>query len=219
MSPPPMVSYRKGMFADEPLAEDSFSAHYFEFEATCHHEAAHAVSEYVFGNSLEFVGVKTEYLTQPDGSIDVMVGGEVRRIHRSARVCVNYDYRPMLFVVGVVAAAGPAGERRYRYERGAPMRLLGASEGDHLAIDTIGKSLERRGRSRFAFRRHVWWHAQKLIAHDIVWRAISDIAKELSDTGITRGSEPDVHWRQLLPQDVYRICRRHGLKQGIARVA
>ncbi|MDR7148041.1 hypothetical protein J2X43_006279 [Rhizobium sp. BE258] len=206
------LSYEQGMFSSEALGDDVFFTANTEMEAVCYHEAAHAVSWYVFGKSLRFIGVDTSYLTEADGSVSVIFSGEVTRIHRSQMVWIDYRYRPMLFFEGVASAAGPVGELRFRQERGTPLRLIGGSEGDHLAIDQIGKCLEKRARDRFAYRRHVWAHAKRLLACETVWRAISDVAEELYAS-----SDNTDGWRSIKPREVYRICRRHGLRQGIAR--
>ena len=221
MSAPLATDYFNGMFANEPMGSYSFIAAAMELEATCYHEASHAVAEYLFGYGLQSIRVDTVYSKDADGNKMVAYGGEVRRRSRGKdRVSINYGYRPSLFMIGCITAAGPAGERRYRHEGQIPMRMLGTSEGDHQAIDTIGKSLERRGRCRFAFQRHVWNHAQKLVADDGIWNAISEVATELYFSGDENVAlDAELVSQFIEPKDVYRICRQHGLKRGMLKVA
>lgn len=214
-------SYFSGMFANEPMGSYSFTAAAMELEATCYHEASHAVSEYMFGYGLQLIRVDTIYSQDEDGNQMVTYGGEVRRRSRGQdRVSISYGYRPSIFMAGCIAAAGPAGERRYRYERQIPMRMLGATESDHQTIDTIAKSLQRRGRGRQAFQRHVWSQAQKLVACEGVWSAISEVASELFFNDNNSDDQDVERVSQFIePRDVYRICRQNGLKRGMLRVA
>ncbi|MBB4067431.1 hypothetical protein [Gellertiella hungarica] len=214
-------SYFSGIFANEPMGSYTFIAAAMELEATCYHEASHAVAEYVFGYGLQSIRVDTVYSKDADGNQMVTFGGEVRRRSRgNGHVSISYGYRPSVFMMGCIAAAGPAGERRYRHEKQIPMRMLGATEGDHQTIDAIAKSLERRGRCRQAFQRHVWSQAQKLVACNDVWIAVSEVAGELYYNGnVTDDQDAERVSQFITPADVYRICRQNGLKRGMLRVA
>lgn len=103
------------------------------------------------------------------------------------------------------------------------MRLLGASESDHRSIDSIAKVLEQRGRDRFAYQRLVWYHAQKIIADQQIWDAVSDVAQELWNEGVADlemdTDTPGKHWAFLDPKIVYTLCRRAGLKRGMLNAA
>lgn len=214
------VSYSKGMFCNEPRPAPGPWDAVFESRATCFHEASHAVVGYAFGEPIHSVGVSV-FREHRDGQPYESYGGEVRHAPPGERRAVAYSYRPLLFRIGVGAAAGPAGERRYRSREGLPMCLLGASEGDHQTIDTIGKGLAMRGRDRFAFRRLVWYAAQSLVARDDIWEAIGEVADDLSyalsdadDDEITAG----IRWAYIDPREVHRACRRAGLRRGMFRV-
>lgn len=107
----PFVSYHQGMFSNEPLRDHPLMAA-AEFEATCHHEAAHAVLDYAFGNSLASVGISANYEIDADGEMTVGYGGEVRTCGPGpARI--DFNYRRRHYKLGVVYAAGPAGERAF----------------------------------------------------------------------------------------------------------
>lgn len=163
MSRPPLVPYWDGMFSNEPLGRSSLFALASELEATCYHEASHAVVDYMFGRPLASVGVAASYEADNGGELTVAYHGEVRT-RGPDNIRVDFDYRGIHLILGTAAAVGPAGERRYRHEVGIPQRLLSASEGDHRSIDAIAKMLERRGRSRHAYRRMVWKYAQMIVA-------------------------------------------------------
>lgn len=213
MSPPPPVAYHVGMFANEVPAEASIFDSAFELDATCHHEAAHAVADYLAGRRLVSVGVSSSVEYREDGTRWGTYGGEVRTAGRD-RLMVDFNYRRLHLTLGVALAAGPAGERRFRHEAGTPMRMLGATEGDHRAIDTIAKALERRGRCRFAFRRLVWGCAQKLIARDDVWGAVEEVARDLYDAPSEEDDDTGEAWAYAEPREVYASCRRNGLRRG-----
>lgn len=216
MSPPPAVDYFTGMFSNEPMRDFGLFTLASELEATCFHEASHAVADYLFGRSLLFVGVRASYQLDDNGRMTVAYGGEVRT-RGTDKVRIDFNYRRSHFIHGCISAAGPAGERRFRHEVEIPMRLLGATEGDHHVIDRIGKAIGQRGRSSNAFRRHVWHHAQKLVANKSVWNAISEVASALNDEAACEldMEEAGEAWAYIQPTDVYAICRRNGLKRGM----
>lgn len=203
-------SYFQGMFANEPLGEYTFHASVYELAATCHHEAGHAVVNYMQGASLEYVGVYGHV----DGDT-VAYGGEVKQKGKRA-VRIAYDYRPLHFKLGLSAVAGPAAELRFKHDNDLPKRLLVASEGDHKIVDTLGKAIEQHGRCRHAFQRHVWRHAQQLVDRQDVWEAIVAVANYLQDEAMMEVDldADGTHWTHLSPRLVYRECRRAGLKRG-----
>ena len=206
--------YFSGMFQNDERGPPSGFDALFELEKACHHEAAHAVVEYALGNLLEHIGVCANYNVDDDGAHTVGYTGLVRKRGRH-RVTIDYDYRPLHFRTGVVFAAGPAGERRHCVEREAQIRLLGASEGDHIGIDTIGRMLEQRGRDRYAYRRLIWHAAKRIVAMPDVWAAICDVADDLFQAACD--AEPPLRgevWFRVEPRDVYRHCRRAGVTRG-----
>lgn len=218
MSPPHLVSYWEGMFSNEARHHYGFMAVASEMEATCFHEASHAVVDYLFGRPLASIGVAASYSFGDDGELTVAYHGEVKT-RGPDQVSVDVDYGRLHFILGCAAAAGPAGERRYRHEVRAPQRVLGASEGDHKLIDAVAKMLERRGRSRFAYRRLVWRHAQLIVAQDEIWHAISAVANALyteASFGLAM-DEPGEAWVYIAPKDVYAFCRRSRLRWGMLR--
>lgn len=218
MTAPQAVSYFEGMFTNEPLRNSGFFAVASELEATCYHEASHAVVDYMFGRPLASVGVAASCDQNEDGELSVAYHGEVK-VCGSDWIRVDFNYRRQHFILGCAAAAGPAGERRYRYEAGIPQRLLGASEGDHRSIDTIAKVLAARGRSRYAYQRLVWRYAQRLIGHQQVWDAISDVADDLyseASYGLALDA-PGEAWVYAAPSEIYGVCRRHGISRGMLR--
>lgn len=220
MTAPQAVSYFEGMFTNEPLRDYGFFTVASEIEATCYHEASHAVVDYMFGRPLASIGVAASYEQNERGELTVAYHGEVK-VRGSDRIRVDFNYRRQHLILGCTAAVGPAGERRYRYEAGIPQRLLGASEGDHLSIDTIAKVLAARGRSRYAYQRLVWRYAQRLIGHQQVWDAISNVADDLCSQASydLALDEPGEAWVYANPSEVYGVCRRHGLKRGMPRAA
>ncbi|MBS7696222.1 MULTISPECIES: hypothetical protein [unclassified Chelatococcus] len=212
-------AYSTGMFQNDQLGEHNMFTVVSEMNAACFHEASHAVAMYAFGISLSKIGVSATYSVDGAGGSFVSYAGEVRPISRAGRTScyIDYPYRPLHFRRGVTSAVGPAGERRFRLERGIPLRMLGATEGDHGSISTIGKCLGARGRNRFAFQRLVWRAAQRIVALEDVWSAISEVAEELSYA--TAGTEDESNangtvWGLVEPADVYRICRRNGVRRG-----
>jgi hypothetical protein len=217
---PPLCSYSDGMFSNEPRQTFGAWDSVFELRATCFHEAAHAVVGYTFGERLFSAGVFVDREIRKGRRYETY-GGEVRHGPSGVRRTVAYPYRPMHFRIGVAVAAGPACERRYRYREGLPMRLLGASEGDHQLIDGIAKALEDRGRDRWAYRRLVWYAAQRLLARDDVWGAVGEVADELfyAFADLEDEAAAGIQWAYIEPRDVYRACRRAGLKHGMFRVS
>jgi hypothetical protein len=215
-----LISYYKGMFANEPrpTAGPFDSAH--ELEATCYHEAAHAVVGYAFGEPIWSVGVCVDYHRDAGGRLSAAYAGEVRHGPPGQQRTVGLGYRPLYFRIGVGTAAGPAGEIRFRREAGLPLRLLGGSEGDHQTIDGIAKGLEQRGRSRFAFQRLVWYAAQRLVIRDDFWKAIDEVAQELWYIACDeQPEEPDTEqvWSFIEPSRVHSACRQAGLRRGMFR--
>lgn len=221
VSVPPLCSYSEGMFSNEPLGAPSMSDEYNEMLATCVHEAAHAVVGYAFGEPLFSIGTWV-HRERRDGGVSFSYGGEVRHGPAGQRRLVDFPYRPMHFRLGVVYAAGPAAERRYLLQQGLPLRLLGHSTGDHLQIDCIGKALEDHGRDRWAYRRLVWYAAQRLAGSEEFWSAINDVADDLSNEMLAIDEDETqmgTWWAYIEPRDVYRACRRAGLKHGMFRVS
>lgn len=203
-------SYEQGMFANEPMGNYAVHAALSEMEATCFHEAGHAVIDYMLGIGLESVGVYSNVIGDTVGH-----GGEVK--HRGRQTTrISFSYRPLHFRYGLSAAAGPAAERRYRHEVGLPQRLLLATQGDHQIIDRIGKAIGHTGRCRFAFQRHIWSHAQRLIDSPDVWDAINAVAFALHDAAMLDiDLDADVEqWAFLAPRNVYAECRKAGLRRG-----
>lgn len=209
----PLVPYFQGMFANEP-DRSGLASYLHAVEATCHHEAAHAVAAYVFGHPIYSIGVCAEY---DDTLESVAFGGEVVDAKRPVRVDRSYCSR--YFQLGTIFAAGAAGERRYRYDTGAPMRMLGGTECDHRNIDTIGKMLEwKHGRSRFAYQRLVWFAAQRMMQQQDVWAAVSELAEWLYFAVCDEiPEEPGVHWAFVSPRDAHSIFRQAGLQRGMFR--
>jgi hypothetical protein len=201
-------SYEQGMFANEQ--ENAAYAALWEMEATCFHEAGHIVINYMLSDPVEWVGVFVNVIGDT-----LRHGGEVK-LRGKQTTRINFAYRPVHFRHGLSAVAGPAAERRYRHDMGLPQQLLLATRGDHEIVDKIGKAIGQTGRCRFAFRRHVWGHAQRLIDRQDVWEAVSEVARELSDAALmdidldTDGEQ----WAYVSPRLVYSICRRQGLRRG-----
>lgn len=202
-------TYYQGMFANEDALQ-SLSAGYYNLAALCHHEAGHAVLGYMLGFSLEEVAVCIRIVGDQTG-----YEGTVRH-SGNQKVEIWGKYRPLHFKHGLSAVAGPAAERRYRYRANLPQRLLGATVADHDVVQKIGKALERSGRNRFAFERHIWSRAQCLIEREDVWTAITEVAEGLSDEAIANSSSGETEqWSRVSPNFVYRECRRAGLKRGL----
>jgi hypothetical protein len=99
----PLVSYEAGMFSNEPLGDHIFVAA-GELEATCYHEAAHAVVMYAFGKGLKSIGVSADWKGDTVG-----YGGNVQPRGKHDRYHVRGNYRRSHFVNGCITASGPAG--------------------------------------------------------------------------------------------------------------
>lgn len=216
----PLCSYFEGMFSNQKsdLEDNPFYAHDM-MGAAAHHEAAHAVVGYALGEPVTSVGIFADYLNS-EGIWTVGYGGEVRHGDPGRRRHIDYAYRPLHFRIGVGAASGPAGERRYCLERGLPLRLLLATENDHDCITTIAKCLERRGRSRFAYQRLVWHAAQVLVNRDDIWGAICDVAEILYVEAALSEPEHPIEgqiWTFMERREVAAACRRHGIRRGCLR--
>jgi hypothetical protein len=212
-------TYERGMFANEKRSADlNFMDVFLDGEAACAHEAAHAVVGYAFGEKIFSVGVCVNYLNVENGMVTSSHSGEVRYGPPGTRRRVDYDYCQLQFCSGVCSAVGPAAELRYRTEAGIPLRILGGSEGDHDAIDSIGKVLENRGRSRYAFRRLVWYSAQRIVNRPDVWEAVCDVTQMLSEEMCNDEPEsPPIGkvWSYIPPSHVVAACRRVGIKRGM----
>lgn len=217
-------SYFNGMFSNDPESPPSIFSIASELENACHHETGHAVLGYVFGYSVTSLGVCSHYGRNVTGEPTVAFSGLVefdkRRFGLFSNV-VAFPYRFAHFREGVITAAGPAAERRIRFEKEEGQRLLGASENDHQQISEIGRFLERRGRSRYAYQEHVWNWAQRAVSNDAIWSAICDAAEWLYENacadqwdgeGTPMAAEV---WSKLSPADLYSACRRHGLRKGM----
>lgn len=215
-----LLSYFDGMFANEPRPPAGPFDHAFELEATCYHEAAHAVVGYAFGEPISSVGVCADYRSDAEGRLSVGYTGEVRHGPPGQQSALGRDYCPLYFRIGVGTAAGPAGEIRFRREAGLPLRMLGGTEGDHRTIDGIGKGISQRGRCGFAFRRLVWYAAQRLVMRDDFWDAIDTVGQELWYTAcdnVPGSSGTEQVWSMIEPRQVHQACRRAGLKRGMFR--
>lgn len=201
-------SYHHGMFANEPPMQ-SFAASYWTLNATCHHEAGHAVVGYMLGFSLDEVAVCVRL-------VDGQTGYEGHVKHNGdQKVDIWCKYRPLHFRHGLSATAGPAAERRYRHDTGTPQQLLEATKGDHDIVQKISKALERTGRNRFAFERHVWGHAQCLVEREDVWDAITAVAGGLFEEAMSQSLDDEIErWSHVSPYFVYRECRNAGLRRG-----
>ncbi len=177
-------SYDKGMFSAEEWAQTSGLETAFEFEAACFHEAGHAVIGYLLGQGCSSVSVAVSYVYDFAGRPTGVGYGGMARESRAFIRKVNKDlavgrFTGVLARYGISVAAGPAAERKFRIETEMPLRLLGATEGDHRQINTVSKILEAHGRSSFAYKRLVWRAAQRLMAVPNIWSCVSHLAGEL----------------------------------------
>ncbi|MEJ0093144.1 MAG: hypothetical protein WDN46_06860 [Methylocella sp.] len=186
-------SYHDGMFSHEPRWEsrggksDGFLRaleHSYEIEATCFHEAGHAVIDYALGMGCASVSIEANYAIQADGKLGVRYGGlampSARMAQKSGRQIKRNVWNEAILIFGVVNCAGPAAERKFRFLHDMPQRLLFASEGDHSNVDAAGKRLEMSGRCSFAYRRLTWRVAQRYLDQEAVWGAIEVLADELN---------------------------------------
>lgn len=163
-----LCTYDDGMFAAEERDRNSVLDIFFEYQATCYHEAGHAVASHLLGQGCSSVSISVSYISGLEREPTKVAFGGRASESRDANRRVNADLRkgrftPTLSRYGIAVAAGPAAERRYRIERYLPLRALFSFQGDHDRIDTVAKRLEADGRSRFAYRRLVWRVAQRLI--------------------------------------------------------
>lgn len=180
-------SYDDGMFSDETYVTHSIFDTLFEFQAACFHEAGHAVVGYLLGEGCTAVSVSVRYQTGPSGELLGKAYGGIATESRSAIKRVNSHlhsgiYTPTLARHGIATAAGPASERRFRFENEMPLRLFLGAKADHERIDMIALRLEQGSRSRIAFRRLVWRVAQRLLETAVVWDCVAVLAYELSDS-------------------------------------
>lgn len=217
-------SYFDGMFSNEPLKYDGPFAGPAQLRYACIHEAGHAVVGYAFGYGIRSIGVRADYGVDERGLPTVgypgLVEYEKGRYGRFSNV-VEARYRYAHFREGVVTAAGPAAERRARFEAQDSQRLLGASEGDHQHISAIASLMEGGRRSRYAYQRLVWRGAQRAISLPAIWRAVEVIADSLYDemAGLEewdgKGCPPENVWARLEPIEIQRACRWAGVKKGM----
>jgi hypothetical protein len=199
----------------------------FEFEATCFHEAGHAVVGYMVGFGLSSVSVTVECGPLAEGSEQLgyrfpgVYMNAKRQTARAAKEIRERGYCWAALANGVMSCAGPAAELRYLTHQGMPRRLLWATIWDHEAVDRTAKYLESggsgrfRSRDRFAFRRLAWREAQKLIHREEVWTAIADLAFALHD-GMEGMEWPDEigSTTSMLPGATARsIIRRAGVQR------
>lgn len=169
---------------EEWPAEHLILAHAYEREATCYHEAGHAVVGWWLGLGLTKASVYAAVGTAPDGNPGYSYGGLVtfnaRKAAALGRAIDAGAYCREALVHGVVSCAGPAAEYRFRQDTGTPQRLLGGGHGDHHDVDAVGKRLEEfSDRGRFAYRRLVWRHAWAAVNRDDLWPAIVSMADAL----------------------------------------
>jgi hypothetical protein len=87
---------------------------------------------------------------------------------------------PTVIGVGIVIAAGPAAERRFRLRLGLPVDHHHYCD-DRDLMDQTASCLARPWRSRFAaaYKRLVWRRAQVMIASDIIWHGVDKLAEAL----------------------------------------
>lgn len=208
-------SYSEGMFSNEPRTQLSAD---HELRASCFHEASHAVANFLFGVRMVSVGVCAifeedwdEFSYDEATDLCVVYGGLVEVQNPTAYI--NTPYSPLHFMHGVIFASGPAGERRYRFENGIPLHLLGVAEYDHDGIVRICSVLEQHQRSGAAFKRHVWHHAQALFSRPDAWAAVTQIAGELYDKAEKelRMEERGEAWSKIGSERVHNICQSAGL--------
>lgn len=214
----PQCGYVEGMFSIEDIPEDlSPFASYFETEAACVHEAGHAVVGYAMGLGCTSVSI-TFNAFMDDGRLMVGIGGAARGAMRAgARDSASIKRgrpagaRAAGVRQAVFACAGPAAERRYRLEIGAPLRLLLASEGDHVDVDGIACTLEGRGiiPDGHDFRDDAWRDAQAWVDRPDIWTAINSLALALGDVAMWDG-EPGTHTFTMPGCEARAIMRRAG---------
>lgn len=176
------MNYHEAMFAHtgEPLSD---AEQLFFSERIAFHEAGHAVVGYALGFGCSRIEMRETYkvaekLIYPGGAY-LMTRVSAERLSAKFRRGV---YHPLLAKSAIMSAAGVASELRYCREVQVPARTLGASNGDHEAIDAIAKRIEViGGRSRFAFCELAWRGAQKTINNPVIWSAIAELAGVLND--------------------------------------
>lgn len=184
MTKPAAISYEQAFFANETTDPTEFDG-LFEKEAACFHEAGHAVVGHRLGFGVSAVSASiTCEPIEGSGKLGYRFGGLYTAAKlattRMAREIRREGYGPAAIANAVMTCAGPAAELRFRQESGLPLRLLGATLGDHEAVDRIGKYLDcQHGRNSFAFRRLAWRKTWALVHQADVWASIADLAEVL----------------------------------------
>jgi hypothetical protein len=172
------LSYLQGMFAREDYPEDADGLYVYLIEvgAACFHEAGHAAAFFTLGKGLRSVSVTIQ---EKDGRI--AFGGLTERHGRRSRLIYKMSETEML-IEAIVACAGPMAEIRFRKSENAPLRTLGATDGDHAVVDRLDKVMWRHhGRSGHSLSRLAWCAARKIIGQPQVWAGVCALAHELQN--------------------------------------
>lgn len=207
-----------------PADTPDWLKHVFEAEAAQHHEAGHTAVAYGYGFSVGRVFVSIE--CTGSNHLGPLVGYAGRfEPGKSTRPFTREVRRGYTTRAGIHAAltcGGPAAERAYRIAEGAPLRLLGASDGDHQQIEWMMRYLHAAGDRRRGLDRLAWAAAQRALLRNDVAAAVHALAEELAERSLEVDDE-DI--RSLKPGDVLitaditgreamAIMRRAGLKRG-----
>jgi hypothetical protein len=223
MSIPDRMTYERAFFLNEERGEPTPFDAAFVLEATCFHEAGHAVAGYMLGFGLSSVSVTVECARLPENPEKLgyrfpgLYMQAKRPTARWGRAIRERGYGHAALAFGCMTCAGPVAELRFLTYNDMPRQMLGATIGDHEAVDRIGKYLDNGGngrfrpRDRFAFRRLSWREAQKLIHREDVWDAVGELAYALQE-GLYDWPEAPGQATSLIPGSTARsIIRRAGI--------
>jgi hypothetical protein len=210
------------MFANDSLDTLDFGrvslAPMIQEGATACHAAAHAVLSYALGFGVESVSVGVT-IGESEGQKTYTLRGEYRgntaRFNRLVPEGKDVAYSPIILSADVIRAGGPAAERKYYIEQGAPNSTLGASERDHDSIDGVGRALQFYGsRNPFAYRRLVWRQAQAALENETIRCAVTCLARELFDL-FPETDDLVEHNGTMRGKEAVAIVRAVGVKPGI----
>jgi hypothetical protein len=216
-------TYHEGMFSQD---NNIHSLHgplgvLLEHKAACFHEAGHAIVGNLLGLGCGSVEIHPGISLSEDGTPgSIGYGGfshHGKTRHDRAIRAMKRGSLPARVTLGVSGCAGPAAERRFRFDNGMPLNLLGATEGDHEFLDNeLAKPL---GDERFVFLRRVWAKAQFVVQRAPVWAAICELAQRLLREGQAEDAPGLRVTSRIAGSEVRAVARKHGVGPGGSGVA
>jgi hypothetical protein len=216
--------YFTGMFSHERIAMDRLAADMIQMDSLEIHEAGHAVVQYALGFSCAGIAItEKRFIVEGARKASIACFSRKDRDRRVPRRIFKGILAEDTIAFGVTCVAGPAAERKFRLSQGLPMDMLGGTEGDHHAIESIAKTLDvKGGHDSWAYQEEVRRRAQAWMENGVIWSAVNTLAFCLGDT--TWPSIEDDHelgtFTKTMPGHLARaIMRRAGVVPGMLTAA